>query len=127
MEGMDSEPAAFDFSLDKCRQEETNHFNLHDDAWRIPVDISGRVVNFGESAELGDGCSFFAELAYNSDDPGNPGSGRAVSCFSGVTDQEGIRVFRRIRVTVKSGPLEGYAYNGPYDGKALSHLCNNPG
>lgn len=123
-EGPGDSKASFGFSVESCDTEAAGHFNLTDEGWTVPVDISGHIKNFGESGDFGDNCNFYALLEYVSDNPDRPGKGDAVVCFSSVQETADADVSGQVWVTVQSGPFEGYANEGPIYSHTQPHECD---
>ena len=48
--------ASFSFSVESCDTETLGHFSLNDEGWKVPVEMSGHVMDFGE---LGDRLAVF--------------------------------------------------------------------
>ena len=48
--------ASFSFSVESCDTETLGHFSLNDEGWKVPVEMSGHVMDFGELGEFGRGA-----------------------------------------------------------------------
>ncbi len=116
--------ARFGFSVEHCHEGALGCFDLQDDNWRVPVEMNGHVMGFGESDGAGFDCGFFATLDYVSADEDHPGEGRAVVCFENGEEPTGAGLIEHIHITVQSGPYEGYENHGPIYVHAQSHECD---
>lgn len=117
--------ASFAFSVESCEDEARGHFSLSDEEWRIPVELSGHVMDFREPIEFGEDCSFYAQLEYVSGNPDYPGEGNAVVCFGGEMELSSAEVFSQVRVSVQSGPYAAYEHDGPIYGNIQSQACDS--
>ena len=115
--------ASFSFSVESCDTETLGHFSLNDEGWKVPVEMSGHVMDFGELGDFGDNCSFYALLEYVSSNPDYPGEGHAVVCFGNEAEPDESAVAGNIWVSVQSGPFEAYENYGPIFGNIQSHGC----
>ncbi|MEE4217194.1 MAG: hypothetical protein V2I48_06270 [Xanthomonadales bacterium] len=117
--------ASFGFSVESCDTEAAGHFNLADEGWDVPVEISGHIMDFGELGDFGDNCNFYALLEYVSANPELPGEGHAVVCFGNDNETADAERFGQVWVTVQSGPFEGYENYGPIYSNVQSHQCDS--
>ena len=117
--------ASFAFSVENCESETLGHFSLNDEGWKVPVEMNGHVMDFGELGEFGDNCSFYALLEYVSANPDYPGEGHAVVCFGNEGEPAEDAVAGNIWVSVQSGPFEAYENYGPIFGNVQSHGCDS--
>jgi len=100
----------FSFSVERCAGQTAGRFSFNDPGWDVPVEMTGRVVNFIQPDQPQGECRFYAHMEYESLNEENPGEGRAVACFGGADP------ISKVWVTVESGPYRKYRNAEPITG-----------
>ena len=117
--------ASFGFDISCCDADSFGHFNLADEGWTVPVEMSGHVIDFGDLGDFGHDCPYYALLEYVSSNSENPGNGHAVVCFGEeLPETEAMAdAYGQVWISVQSGPYEGYENFGPVFGNLQSRHC----